>query len=157
MMPMRTLLTGIRLLIAGMDAHTIISSLKKIIQRGRIGDYKILTPLSLRPFWRSKAAVAEALRGKDRQFTGTMRPFFIVPGEAQIWSFGARAPSLFPDILSFSGGENIPGNLKVIPHTGHTPGGNLPVTVARAKVLFSGDTVFSRREVSGRTDLAGGN
>ncbi len=67
--------------------------------------------------------------------------------------FGNKAPDVLPDIL-LKGGEFF-GELEVIHTPGHTPGG-ICLYNREAKILFSGDTVFSEGSF-GRTDLYGGN
>ncbi|MDD2472730.1 MULTISPECIES: MBL fold metallo-hydrolase [unclassified Methanoculleus] len=67
--------------------------------------------------------------------------------------FGARAPGIVPDV-TLSDGDRV-GSLRVIHTPGHTPGG-ICLYDAAAKVLFSGDTVFTGGSF-GRYDFPGGD
>jgi Zn-dependent hydrolases, including glyoxylases len=67
--------------------------------------------------------------------------------------FGARSPGIVPDTLLHDG-DRI-GSLRVIHTPGHTPGGICLYDEA-AKVLFSGDTVFTGGSF-GRYDFPGGD
>ncbi len=67
--------------------------------------------------------------------------------------FGGRAPGITPEIVLHDG-DRI-GSLRVIHTPGHTPGG-ICLYDERAKVLFSGDTVFTGGSF-GRYDFPDGD
>jgi len=67
--------------------------------------------------------------------------------------FGARSPGVVPDVVLHDG-DRI-GDLLVIHTPGHTPGG-ICLHDAEARVLFSGDTVFTGGSF-GRYDFPGGD
>lgn len=67
--------------------------------------------------------------------------------------FGGRAPGIAPDIVLHDG-DRV-GSLRVIHTPGHTPGG-ICLYDSGAKVLFSGDTVFTGGSF-GRYDFPGGD
>ncbi len=67
--------------------------------------------------------------------------------------FGARSPGVAPDTL-LADGDRV-GSLRVIHTPGHTPGG-ICLYDERAKVLFSGDTVFTGGSF-GRYDFPDGD
>lgn len=67
--------------------------------------------------------------------------------------FGARSPGIAPDVVLHDG-DRI-GDLLVIHTPGHTPGG-ICLYDAEARVLFSGDTVFTGGSF-GRYDFPGGD
>jgi len=67
--------------------------------------------------------------------------------------FGARAPSIEPDML-LKGGESLDlgdVSLRIIHTPGHTPGS---ICLYGSGLLFSGDTIFAAGGI-GRTDLGG--
>jgi glyoxylase-like metal-dependent hydrolase (beta-lactamase superfamily II) len=67
--------------------------------------------------------------------------------------FGARSPGIVPDTV-LSDGDRV-GSLRVIHTPGHTPGG-ICLYDPDAKILFSGDTVFTGGSF-GRYDFPGGD
>ena len=67
--------------------------------------------------------------------------------------FGARSPGIVPDTILHDG-DRI-GSLRVIHTPGHTPGG-ICLYDPEAKLLFSGDTVFTGGSF-GRYDFPGGD
>ncbi|MDK2889738.1 MAG: hydroxyacylglutathione hydrolase [Methanoculleus sp.] len=67
--------------------------------------------------------------------------------------FGGRAPGVVPDTVLHDG-DRI-GDLRVIHTPGHTPGG-ICLYDPEAKLLFSGDTVFTGGSF-GRYDFPGGD
>ncbi|GFO98169.1 hypothetical protein ig2599ANME_2392 [groundwater metagenome] len=144
------LVDGHTLVDVGMDARAIISQLENIMKPGEL-ETIILTHCHC-DHSGGAAQVAAAFGAKiaihmdDAPLLNNSR------GSASEL-FGVRAPSIIPDIL-LAGGETF-GELEVIHTPGHTPGG-ICLYSARAKALFSGDTVFQDGSF-GRTDLTGGN
>ncbi len=135
---------------AGMDAQAMILQLEKIIQRGEL---KIIILTHCHYDHSGGAAqVAEAF-GAEIAIHRDDAPLLNSPRGSVSELYGARAPSIIPDIL-LSGGETF-GELEVIHTPGHTPGG-ICLYSARSKVLFSGDTVFPNGSF-GRTDFTGGS
>lgn len=144
------LVDGRILVDVGMDAHAIISQLEKILKPGEL-ETIILTHCHYDHS--GGAAQVAAAFGAKIAIHRDDAPLLNNPRGSASELFGVRAPSIIPDIL-LSGGETF-GELEVIHTPGHTPGG-ICLYGARAKVLFSGDTVFPDGSF-GRTDLAGGN
>ncbi len=134
----------------GMDARAIISQLENILKPGEL-ETIILTHCHYDHS--GGAAQVAAAFGAKIAIHRDDAPLLNNPHGSASELFGVRAPSIIPDIL-LSGGETF-GELEVIHTPGHTPGG-ICLYGARAKVLFSGDTVFPDGSF-GRTDLAGGN
>jgi len=144
------LVDGCMLVDVGMDGRAIIYQLEKIIKPGEL-ETIILThchydhsggAVQVSKYFGAKIAIHR----DDVSLLNNPR------GSASEL-FGVKAPSIVPDII-LSGGETF-GELEVIHTPGHTPGG-ICLYGARAKALFSGDTVFPDGSF-GRTDLTGGN
>jgi len=144
------LVDGKILVDAGMDAHSIISQLEKLIKPGEL-ETIILTHCHF-DHSGGAAQVSQAFGAKIAIHRDDA-PLLNNPKGSASELFGERAPSVIPDIL-LSGGE-IFGGCEVIHTPGHTPGG-ICLYSARDKALFSGDTVFPDGSF-GRTDLPGGN
>jgi glyoxylase-like metal-dependent hydrolase (beta-lactamase superfamily II) len=144
------LVDGKILVDVGMDADAIISQLEKLIKPGEL-ETIILTHCHY-DHSGGAANVAKAFGAKIAIHIDDA-PLLNNPRGSASELFGERAPSVIPDILLL-GGEIFRG-LEVIHTPGHTPGG-ICLYSARAKGLFSGDTVFPDGSF-GRTDLEGGN
>src|SRR4030067_1688666 len=144
------LVDGKILVDTGMDAHSIISQLEKLIKPGEL-ETIILTHCHF-DHSGGAAQVAKAFGAKIAIHRDDA-PLLNNPKGSASELFGERAPSVIPDIL-LSGGE-IFGGCEGITTPGHTPGG-ICLYSARDKALFSGDTVFPDGSF-GRTDLPGGN
>jgi len=134
----------------GMDGPAMISQLEKIIKPGEL-ETIILTHCHY-DHSGGAAQVAKSFGAKIAIHRDDVSLLNNPRGSASLL-FGVRAPSIVPDII-LSGGETF-GELEVIHTPGHTPGG-ICLYSARAKALFSGDTVFPDGSF-GRTDLTGGN
>jgi hydroxyacylglutathione hydrolase len=144
------LVDGRILVDVGMDGRAIISRLEKIIKPGEL-ETIILTHCHY-DHSGGAAQVAKSFGAKIAIHRDDVSLLNNPRGSASLL-FGVKAPSIVPDII-LSGGE-IFGELEVIHTPGHTPGG-ICLYSARAKALFSGDTVFPDGRF-GRTDLTGGN
>jgi len=84
---------------------------------------------------------------------GADAPGLVDDARSLAMHFGARSPGIVPQTF-LADGDRI-GNLCVIHTPGHTPGGICLYDEA-AKVLFSGDTVFTGGSF-GRYDFPGGD
>ncbi|HOI14604.1 MAG TPA: MBL fold metallo-hydrolase [Methanoculleus sp.] len=84
---------------------------------------------------------------------GADAPGLVDDARSLAMHFGGRSPGIVPQTV-LADGDHI-GNLCVIHTPGHTPGG-ICLYDAEAKLLFSGDTVFTGGSF-GRYDFPGGD